>query len=270
MTSDCNANLQESSRLTGPAFPVRSIITILVIALLGRILAVWEFVAHHPRTWLFCHPYEMGFVANSLIHGLGYSSPFGIPTGPTAIVAPGYPTLIATIFLIFGSSSFTSAIVIMSLQILVNLLTICLMMRVAAEVLDRRSALVAGSFWAVSLPLLWIPTIFWETSISACAMVGMIALALRCRRAPTLPAWVLLGVFCSITSLINPALLGGIPDARRGMEKAPAWAGCARGGVFPVADSQCSSISCVYSAAQHDRAGDVYGEPPRLKRPPRR
>jgi hypothetical protein len=208
MTCDCRVNSEEKSRLTKRGFmPARPMAIILVIALLGRILAVWQFVANHPRNWLFCHPYEMGFVANSLIHGLGFSSPFGIPTGPTAIVAPGYPMLIAAIFLIFGSYSFASAIVIMSLQILVNLLTIWLMMHVAAEVLDRRSAIVAGAFWAVSLPLLWIPTIFWETSISGCTMVAMIALSLRCRRAPTRSAWILLGVFCSITSLINPALL---------------------------------------------------------------
>jgi hypothetical protein len=208
MTCECRANSEEGSILAKRGLmPARSMAIILVIAILGRILAVCEFVAHHPRNWLFCHPYEMGFVANSLIHGLGYSSPFGIPTGPTAIVAPGYPTLIAIVFLLFGSYSLASAIVIMSLQILVNVLTIWLMMRVAAEVLDRQSANVAGAFWAVSLPLLWIPTIFWETSISACAMVAMIALALRCRRTPTPAAWVLLGVFCSVTSLINPALL---------------------------------------------------------------
>jgi hypothetical protein len=208
MNSDCKVELHEESGPKKHNFvPSRPMMIVLVIALLGRVLAVCEFVAHHPRNWLFCHPYEMGFVANSLIHGLGYSSPFGVPTGPTAIVAPGYPTLIAAIFLIFGSYSFASAIVIMSLQILINLVTIWLMMRIAAEMLDMRSALISGTFWALSLPLLWIPTIFWETSISACALVGMIALALRCQQLPTLRRWIVMGVYCSLTSLINPALL---------------------------------------------------------------
>jgi hypothetical protein len=185
----------------------RSFVIVLLVAFAGRLLAMGEFLAGHPRTWLFCHPYEMGFVANSLIHGLGYSSPFGGSTGPTAIVAPGYPTLISVVFLIFGSYTAASAVTIMLLQILVSLLTIWLMMRVSAQVLDRRSAVIAGAFWAIALPLLWIPTIFWETSISACALVGMIALALRCRRSPTPSAWILLGASCAVTGLINPALL---------------------------------------------------------------
>jgi hypothetical protein len=180
---------------------------ILVTALLARLFATWVFIANHPRNWLFSHPYEMGLVANSLIHGLGYGSPFGGSTGPTAIVAPGYPTLIAAIFVVFGSYTFASAIAIMAMQILFSLLTIWLMMHIADEILDSRSAAVAGAFWAVSLPLLWIPDIFWETSISACSVVGMIALALRCRRAPTRTAWILLGSCGSLVALVNPALL---------------------------------------------------------------
>lgn len=185
----------------------RPVAAILFIALAARVLAAWGFVASHPRNWLFSHPYEMGLVANSLIHGLGYSSPFGGLTGPTAIVAPGYPTLIAGVFLVFGSYTFASAAAIMALQILVSLLTIWLMMHVAREVFDSRTATAAGAFWAVSLPLLWIPTIFWETSISACSVVGTIALALRCRRTPTRAVWILLGSCCALTALVNPALL---------------------------------------------------------------
>jgi hypothetical protein len=185
----------------------RSLVVILAAALGLRLFALRLFFTSHPPTFLFAHPYEMGLVANSLIHGLGYSSPFGGSTGPTAIVAPGYPTLIAPIFLVFGSDTFASALAITGLQIVVSLLTIWLMMHVAREMLDSRAATLAGAFWAVSLPLWWIPTIFWETSISACSFVGIIALAIRCHREPTRAAWILLGVCCGIAALINPALL---------------------------------------------------------------
>jgi hypothetical protein len=205
--SEHKSRMENGDRSGKPRLKLRVTVLVLGAALIARAAAMWVYLANHPRMWLFQHPYEMGLVANSLIHGLGYSSPFGVPTGPTAIVAPGYPTIIAAVFLVFGRYTFTSAVVIILLQLAISLLTIWLMMHVAIEVLDRRSAGIAGMFWALSLPLLWIPTIFWETSISACAVVGMIALALRCRRAPTQSAWVLLGVGCSITALINPALL---------------------------------------------------------------
>jgi len=185
----------------------RTLAVILVTALVARLLTMWAFVENHPRNWLFSHPFEMGLLANSLVHGLGYSSPFGGSTGPTAFIAPGYPTLIAAVFLIFGSYTFASAIVIIGLQILVSLLTIGLMMHVAAEMLNVRAAILAGAFWAIALPLLWIPAIFWETSISACALIGTIALAIRCRRKPAKAAWIILGSCCGIAALINPALL---------------------------------------------------------------
>jgi 4-amino-4-deoxy-L-arabinose transferase-like glycosyltransferase len=186
--------------------PPRSLVIIFALALGMRLLALWSFVSNRGKYWLFSHPYEMGLVANSLIHGHGYSSPFGGSTGPTAIVAPGYPTLIAAVFLAFGSDTFASALVIMGLQILVSLITIWLMMHIARKLFDTRTAIVAGAFW-VSLPLIWIPTIFWETSISACAFVAMVALAIRCRREPTRALWILFGASAGIAALINPALL---------------------------------------------------------------
>jgi hypothetical protein len=185
----------------------RSLLVILTVALGMRLLALWSFFTNHPRTYLFAHPYEMGLVANSLIHGLGYSSPFGGSTGPTAIIAPGYPTLIAPVFLLFGSDTFASALAITGLQLVVALVTICLIMHVCTQMFDARTATLAGAFWAVSLPLIFIPTIFWETSLSACAFPAIIALALRCHREPTRSAWILLGASCGIAALINPALL---------------------------------------------------------------
>jgi len=180
---------------------------ILCVAFIARMLVLWDTIATHPRDWLYSHGIEMGLLANSLIHGQGYSSPFGVPTGPTAFIAPGYPTIIAGVFLIFGVYSFASAIAIMLLQLGVCLVTVWLMMHISREILDERTAKLAGSFWAISFPLLWMPTIFWETSLSACALPGMIALALRCRQRPTMAMWALMGACCAVLGLINPALL---------------------------------------------------------------
>src|SRR5438105_9100930 len=176
-------------------------------ALLMRLMALWSFVTSHPRSWFFSHPWEMGLLANSLLHHQGYSSPFGGSTGPTAFIAPGYPTIIAGIFAVFGTYTFTSALVIMGLHIALALLTIWLMMHIATRTLDSRTAVVAGAVWAFSLPLLWLPEIFWESSFSECAVVGITALALRFEERPSLKGWVFMGVVCAVACLINPALL---------------------------------------------------------------
>jgi Dolichyl-phosphate-mannose-protein mannosyltransferase len=185
----------------------RWLFVVLGIALIGRLVVLMLTLLTRPHNWLYTKGIEMGLMADSLVHGLGYSSPFGVPTGPTAFIAPGYPTLIAAVFLIFGSYTYVSAIVIMSAQLVICLLTIWLMMHVCREVLDARTAIVAGVFWAISPPVLYMPTIFWETSISACALPGMIALIIHYRNKPTKAAWAVLGAYVGIIGLINPALL---------------------------------------------------------------
>jgi hypothetical protein len=190
-----------------PLWRYRSTWVVLAVALLARLAALRNAIQDHPHDWLYTRGIEMGLLANSLLHGLGYSSPFGGSTGPTAFIAPGYPTLVAAVFLVFGTYSFASAIAIMVLQTFVSLLTIWLMMWIAREMMNDDTAKLAGGFWAISLPLIFVPTIFWETSISACALTGMIALALRCRRAPTMRAWIGIGAGCGFVALINPALL---------------------------------------------------------------
>ena len=46
--------------------------------------------------------YEIGAVARSVALGQGFSSPFGIATGPTAWYTPAYPLFIAAVFRVFG------------------------------------------------------------------------------------------------------------------------------------------------------------------------
>jgi hypothetical protein len=185
----------------------RSTWIVLAVALFARLIVLALVIVANPHNWLYSRGIEMGLLANSLLHGQGYSSPFGGFTGPTAFIAPGYPTLIAAVFLVFGSYSFASAIAIMVLQTGISVLTIWWMMEVARVTLGFRTAVLAGSFWAISLPLLWIPTIFWETSISACAIAGTIAFALRARRKPTIATWMLMGSCSALIALVNPALL---------------------------------------------------------------
>lgn len=179
---------------------------LLAVALLMRLLVV-NIQLQKPIMRFYSQPWEMGLLGRSLLQGLGYSSPFGVPTGPTAFIAPGYPTLVAGIFLLFGVYTVKSALVIILLNVAAALATIALMMRLARQLFGAAAGWVAATFWAVSLPVLWLPVIFWESSFSALFFVVMLTLALRTRRLPTTGNWVLLGAFTGIAALINPALI---------------------------------------------------------------
>jgi hypothetical protein len=179
---------------------------VLVVALCMRLMVV-SLQLHKPVMEFYSHPWEMGFLANSLLHGLGYSSPFGVPTGPTAFIAPGYPTVVAAIFFLFGVYTVKSALAIILLNVAASLATIALMMRLARSLFGAPAGWAAGIFWAVALPVLWLPVIFWESSFSGLFFVTMLTLALRTRRVPTATNWILLGSFTAIATLINPALI---------------------------------------------------------------
>jgi hypothetical protein len=148
-----------STTKTTPAMRSHTV-PILASALLLRLLVLWFVIARFPHKWLYSRGIELGTLAQSLASGQGLSSPFGGSTGPTALLAPGYPVIIALFFRIFGSFTFATAIAVMAMQLLFSLLTVFFIMQVARESFGIRTANTSGMFWAVSLPLIWMPTIF--------------------------------------------------------------------------------------------------------------
>ena len=196
--------IAEESRLNmGPT------VTVLGLALLMRLLVIWTVVTRYPPQWLFTRGMEMGLLAKSLLAGNGLSSPFGGDTGPTAIVAPVYPLFVAAVFRVFGAYSLASAVIILMAQTIVNLITIWLIMYVARRLFNQAAATLAGFIWACSLPLVWMPTILWETSLSCCLLVGLFAIVLKYRAMSDIGPgqWIAIGGYCGLCALLNPALL---------------------------------------------------------------
>src|SRR5271156_3269232 len=173
---------------------------ILALSLLLRMGVVWIVLASYPHKWLFSKAPDLGFLACSLSSGHGLSSPFGGSTGPTAFLAPGYPAVLALIFYLFGSYSFTSAAVMMGLQTLFAVSTVAAILYIARRLFGTRTAHLAGVFWAVSPPLLWLPAMLWETGLSALLLTGMVALALN---KTSNGLWANMGAYCGLAMLVN-------------------------------------------------------------------
>jgi 4-amino-4-deoxy-L-arabinose transferase-like glycosyltransferase len=183
------------------------VLAVLAVALVSRLLVVWFAAARFPHGWLYSRGIELGTLAQSLVEGHGLSSPFGGSTGATALLAPGYPTVIALVFRIFGSFTYSSAVAVMVMQTFFSVLTVWAIMRVASRCFGIPTANIAGLFWAISLPLLWMPTIFWETCLSTLFLVGMVDLALGCLPGLSSARWILMGMLCGLAGLVNPALI---------------------------------------------------------------
>ena len=180
--------------------------TILFLALALRLTVVAIVLFTYQRGWLFSKAPDLGFLATSLSSGLGLSSPFGGSTGPTAFLTPGYPVVLALVFRIFGSYSIASGGAMMGLQSLFAVLTIATMIYIARQIFGETVANLAAAFWAVSAPLLWLPAILWDTSLSTLLLTGMVALATRAVNEPFTNHWAFLGAYCGLAMLVNPSL----------------------------------------------------------------
>ena len=92
---------------------------------------------------------EVGWVARSIAWNRGFSSPFYLLSGPTALLPPLYPYLLSVIFRVFGVYSAASALTILTLNSLFSSLT-CVPIYLATRLsLNTRVAMFAGWGWAI-------------------------------------------------------------------------------------------------------------------------
>ena len=172
-----------------------------------RLAVVAYTLLHLHAAWFFSRGSEMGFLARSVIQGRGLSSLFGPATGPTAIIAPGYPLLVSAVFALLGTFSGASALCLMLLQVGCNVVTVWLIYKLGCQIACERAAFFAALFWTCSLPLIWMPTIFWETSFSTMLLLGFVAIMLSAPAGTAKRFWFVCGLVCGTAGVFNPALL---------------------------------------------------------------
>ena len=187
-----------------PRVHFRAIVVLAAALRLG--IAALTLAVHSPE-WFFSNAADLSYLAQSIASAHGLSSPFGGSTGPSALITPGYPGLIAAIFAIFGSKSAASAIAVIGAQILFAVLTVLVIMQIANRLFGAMTANIAGTLWAVSPPLLWMPMLFWDTCLSALLLIGALAFSLLLAERRGTNLWLLAGVTCGLTLLVNPALI---------------------------------------------------------------
>jgi hypothetical protein len=109
----------------GEAAPSRKALLIVVtVALVLRIGYIAVFHTYQfPAKDKYIFGYETGAIARSLASGHGFSSPFRGLSGPSAWLAPLYPSFVARVFGIFGIYSDRSAFVIFAFNSLLSALT---------------------------------------------------------------------------------------------------------------------------------------------------
>src|ERR1700738_728411 len=128
----------------------RSLFWMVVVALALRLTVVAflypERLNPDRDHWRFAG--ETGRIAQSMVEGRGFSSPFRGSTGPTAIMPPVYPSLLAGVFRLFGIYTKASALVMLSLDSLFSALTCIPVFFISRRSFGERTAVWAGWAWA--------------------------------------------------------------------------------------------------------------------------
>jgi 4-amino-4-deoxy-L-arabinose transferase-like glycosyltransferase len=156
---------------------------------------------------------ELGSVAASIASGHGFSSPMRlVPSGPTAIFAPIYPYLLAGLFKLCGVFTYSSSLVIRTIQCAFSAFTCWPIYSIGKRVFGKNIAKAAAWAWvlfpaAIYFAVEWV----WDTSLVALWMALVVAATLELRGSDRTARWIGYGALWGIGAMINPSLLATLP-----------------------------------------------------------
>jgi 4-amino-4-deoxy-L-arabinose transferase-like glycosyltransferase len=155
---------------------------------------------------------EVCSIAEHIVLGKGFSSPFYQDTGPTAWIAPVYPYMCALVFRLFGIYSVASAIVLLGIQCIIAAATGITIHALGRRTLGPQVGFWAAWIWALSpiffrWPVSWI----WDFTASAFLLSAVFIVTLDVAEKNTRKMWLSLGALWALIALTNPALLSVMP-----------------------------------------------------------
>jgi 4-amino-4-deoxy-L-arabinose transferase-like glycosyltransferase len=155
---------------------------------------------------------EVSSIAAHLASGKGFSSPFGIDSGPTAWVAPIYPYFVSLVFRVFGIYSPMSRAVVLSLQCLIAAGIPIAIYGLGKRTLSERIGLWAAWIWVFN-PFFfrWPTSWMWDFTASALLLTVLLTLTLDLADDGSTNCWLQLGALWGLVALLNPALLSLLP-----------------------------------------------------------
>ena len=160
--------------------------------------------------WAF--GWETGRVARSIVTGEGFSSPYSKPTGPTALIPPVYPYLVAGVFKLFGIYTASSALVLLTLNNLFSSFTCVPVFLIARKVFGLPVAFWAGWTWVIFPYSIGLSnTVIWETSFTTLLLTLAVLATLYLETSNRTVDWISYGLLWGFTGLTSPATLSVLP-----------------------------------------------------------
>lgn len=185
-------------------------------ALLLRLMVVVFLLANAPSHTINYDDFgweswEMGWTARSIFLGQGFSSPFLPVTGPTALVPPLYPYLLAGVFHLFGLNTVKVALAVLSFNSLCSSLTSIPLYFLVKRSLNRRAARIAALAWALyPFAVYFSADRVWDYAVTGLLFTCCLLMA------QYLPerggwTWAGFGALFGVAALSNPSVVSLLP-----------------------------------------------------------
>ncbi len=155
--------------------------------------------------------WEMGWTARSIVLGHGFSSPFLPLTGPTALVPPLYPYILAGVFKLFGLNTVAVSFAMLGFNSLCSALTSIPLYFLVLNTLSRRSARIAAAAWAIyPFAIYFSADRVWDYALTGLLFSCCLLVAQRLhRRGPW--GWVGFGALYGLAAMSNPSVVSLLP-----------------------------------------------------------
>lgn len=156
--------------------------------------------------------YEAGRIARSIVTGHGFGNPYWAESGPTAIVTPVYPYLMAGIFAVFGIQTKAAAFAVLGMNTLFSALTCIPIFYIAKRMVGLPVARLAVGLW-VFFPyaIFFSADSMWYHSLLALLLTTLFLISLSLEDATGIWSWGGFGLLCGLVVLTSPVALAALP-----------------------------------------------------------
>jgi len=150
---------------------------------------------------------EAGMIARSLVLNHSYGGAFHDAPGPTAWLAPAYPSVVAAVFTIFGIQSHAAALVLLILNCVLSAMTAAVVMKIGTRCFSARVGLLSAILWAVSPTGAVTELILWDSCLAALSLSLAIWMTVKLEPQSRVRDYWYAGAIWGCAGLVSPVLL---------------------------------------------------------------